>query len=102
MQVVRTIVWVLITALLVAFIAMNWGRAHVNVWPTADGYLYFEWPVGFIALVFFALGWLPMWAIHRVARWRLTRKLSNREASLAQATAPATPPITPSPLDTTP
>ena len=72
MQIVRTIVWIVITAILVAFIAMNWDHAPVNFWPTGDGYLHLEWPVGLIALVFFLLGLLPMWLLHRAGRWRLT------------------------------
>ena len=92
MNIVRTVVWVAITALLVAFIAMNWDKAPVNFWPTDNGYLHFDWPVGFIALVFFALGLLPMWLLHRAQRWRLTRRIGALETSLGQTvSAPAHP-----------
>jgi uncharacterized integral membrane protein len=64
---------------------MNWDKAPVNFWPIDNGYLHFDWPVGFIALVFFALGLLPMWLLHRAQRWRLTRRISTLESSLAQA-----------------
>lgn len=30
MRMIRTLVWIVITAVLVAFIAMNWHRADVN------------------------------------------------------------------------
>lgn len=97
MNILRTLVWVLITAILVAFIAMNWTRAPVNFWPLDTGYLHFEWPVGFIALVFFLLGLTPMWLLHRAARWRLSRRINTLENSLANvATVPA-PPIAPAP-----
>ena len=85
MNIIRTLVWIAITALLVAFIAMNWDKAPVNFWPVDNGYLHFEWPVGFIALVFFALGLLPMWLLHRALRWRLTRRIGALEQSLAQS-----------------
>ncbi len=90
MNIVRTLVWVLITAILVAFVAMNWDKAAVNVWPIDNGYLHFDWPVGFIALVFFALGLAPMWLFHRAARWRLGRRIATLEASLVHsASGPA-------------
>ena len=95
MQIVRTIVWVVITAVLVGFIAMNWDRAPVNIWPTENGYLHFEWPVGVIALLFFLLGLLPMWLLHRAGKWRLNRRIASLENTVrATAVANAVPPAT--------
>lgn len=91
MQIVRTIVWIVITAIMVAFIAMNWHRAPVNIWPLEISYLHFDWPVGIIALVFFLLGWLPMWLLHRAGRWRWHRRMSALQNSVQ--TAPPPPPI---------
>jgi uncharacterized integral membrane protein len=92
MNIIRTLVWVAITALLVAFVAMNWDKAPVNFWPIDNGYLHFDWPVGFIALVFFGLGLLPMWLLHRALRWRLARKINTLESSIAQSVGvPAQP-----------
>ena len=92
MNIIRTLVWVVTTAILVAFVAMNWDKAPVNVWPIENGYLHFDWPVGFIALVFFGLGLLPMWLLHRALRWRLSRKINTLESSLAQSVGlPAQP-----------
>ncbi len=91
MQIVRTLVWIVITAILVAFIAMNWHRAPVNFWPLDIGHLYFEWPVGIIALVFFLLGWVPMWLLHRAGRWRWQRRMSALQNTVQ--TAPPPPPI---------
>jgi uncharacterized integral membrane protein len=97
MQIVRTLAWVLVTALLVAFIAMNWEQAPVNIWPLQEGYLYFEWPVGIIALVFFLLGLVPMWLVHRAGRWRWQRRVTALEHSVRlTATPSATPPGAPS------
>lgn len=88
MQIIRTLTWVTITAILVAFIAMNWEAAPVNIWPLEEGYLYFRWPVGVIALLFFLLGLLPMWALHRASHWRSQRRIASLENSL-RATAQA-------------
>lgn len=85
MQVIRTIVWVVITAILVAFIAMNWERAPVNFWPLEDDYLKFDWPVGIIALFFYLLGLVPMWLFHRAGRWRMNRRITALENSVRVA-----------------
>ncbi|EIZ78446.1 hypothetical protein WSK_2890 [Novosphingobium sp. Rr 2-17] len=91
MQIIRTISWVVITAILVAFIAINWTTVAVNFWPLNNGnYLHFEWPVGVIALIFFAFGMLPVWLYLRAVRWRLNRRIETLEKSL-QATATPTP-----------
>lgn len=97
MQVIRTILWIAITAILVAFIAMNWTTAPVNIWPLADGnYLHFEWPVGVVALLFFLLGAVPVWLVHRAASWRLKRRIAALENSLhAVSSTPAPPPAAP-------
>lgn len=97
MQVVRTLLWIVLTAILVAFIAMNWARAPVNFWPVEGGYLHFEWPVGVIALVFFLLGLLPMYFVYRTTRWRLARRVAGLESGLRAASRP--PLVTATQLD---
>jgi len=92
MQILRTVLWIAGTAVLVAFIAMNWVSAPINLWPLeGDNYIHFQWPVGFIALIFFALGFGPMWFINRTNLWRLNRRIASLENSL-RITANAEPP----------
>lgn len=83
MQFVRTLLWVLILAAALVFVTINWGEeVPVRVWPTSNGNDFlFEWPVGFVALVFFLLGLVPTWLIHRGTRWRLNRRISHLEAA---------------------
>ncbi|MFA7585525.1 MAG: LapA family protein [Novosphingobium sp.] len=88
MRVISTLVWVVITALLVSFVAMNWEKAPVNIWPSSDGYFRFEWPVGFIALFFFLLGLVPTWLLSKAGRWRLHRRINALENTVLAATAP--------------
>ncbi|MET1754597.1 LapA family protein [Novosphingobium sp. RD2P27] len=90
MQIIRTIVWIILTAILVAFIAMNWTKVPVNFWPLDGGnYVHFEWPVGIVALVFFLLGAVPMWLVHRTGKWRLKRRIHSLENTmLATSSAP--------------
>jgi uncharacterized integral membrane protein len=102
-QVIRTLTWIVITVMLVAFIAMNWERAPVNIWPLESSYLYFQWPVGVIALVFFLLGLVPMWLIHRATRWRLERRVSSLEHSVrATSAAPPLASLSPAPASPLP
>lgn len=91
MQVIRTVVWVLVTVVLVAFIAINWTPVAVNIWPLDNGtYLHFQWPVGFIVLISFLLGMLPMWLLAKAGKWRLTRRISSLENTV-KATAVSQP-----------
>lgn len=100
MQVIRTIAWVIITAVLVAFIAMNWDPVPVRFWPLSQGdHLGFRWPVGIVAFVFFLLGFLPMWLLHRANQWRMHRRINALETSL-RTTAPSVP-VTPAPQSDT-
>jgi lipopolysaccharide assembly protein A len=90
MQIIRTILWVLVTAMLVAFIAMNWTKVPVNIWPLSDGnYLHFDWPVGVVALAFFLLGAVPMWLVHRAGQWRLKRRIHSLENTVATSSPAA-------------
>jgi len=94
MQALRTIVWVILTIILVAFIAINWETVPVNFWPLSDGtYLRFEWPVGFVALVFFLLGFVPMWLVNRAGRWRTSRRIQSLENTLRSSPLGSAPPI---------
>ena len=87
MQIIRTIVWIAITAALVAFVAMNWEQAPVNFWPLENGaYLHLQWPVGVIAIFFFALGALPMWLLSKAGRWRMSRRMAALENSVRAGT----------------
>lgn len=100
MQIIRTIVWVVIAAILVAFIAINWVTVPINFWPLDDGtYLHFEWPVGFVALVFFLIGLIPMWLLSKAGRWRLRRQISTLENTVRATSVIAPTPTTTTQLD---
>lgn len=87
MQLIRTLMLLIVTIVLVAFVAINWQTVPLNLWPLQDGnYLHLEWPVGFIVLVSMVLGFVPMWLIHKGARWRLNRRISFLENSVKSAT----------------
>lgn len=84
MQALRTILLLVITIVLVAFIAINWETVPVNFWPLADGnYLNFQWPVGFLVLLSYLAGIVPTWLIARAAKWRLNRRIAALENTVA-------------------
>ena len=96
MQAIRTITWVVITIVLVGFVALNWTPVPINFWPSANGeYVGFTWPIGLIALIAFLLGLLPMWLLHKGASWRWNRKIGTLENSVRAASVST--PIVPAP-----
>ena len=102
MQIIRTIVWVLLTIVMVAFISINWNPQPVNFWPLANGnYIHVNWPVGFIVLVSFLLGLLPMWLLHKTAAWRLRRRIGTLENSVRAASVSVPVDAAPTPVVTT-
>lgn len=93
MQVIRVIVWVIVSAALTAFVAMNWETAPVRFWPLGNGdFLRFDWPIGFTALFFFLLGLLPTWLVSKAGRWRLSRRINTLENSI-KATSASNPQV---------
>lgn len=97
MKYVRTVAWMILTAFVAIFLAMNWGDpVDVRIWPSTDGNNFlFEWPVGIVALVFFLLGLIPTWLYHRGMRWRLERRISALEtAARSNALSRHEPPAT--------
>lgn len=102
MNVVRTAVWMILTALVVGFVVLNWGEPQqVKIWPgSAENDFLFEWPVGFMALVFFLAGFVPMWLYHRGVKWGLHRRIAALE-NAARVNAAVTPVVPAQPAATT-
>jgi putative membrane protein len=90
MQIVRTIVWVALLVLLIAFSFFNWRPVEVQIWDN----LVLETKIPALVIVAFLLGLVPMWLIHRASKWRLQRRivtLENAARAQAVAAAPAPP-----------
>ncbi|MEL7190296.1 MAG: LapA family protein [Pseudomonadota bacterium] len=82
MQIVRTIIWILVTVFVAVFVLINYGEPQrVKIWPSADP-VGFDWPVGVIALVFWLLGVVPFWLYHRGVKWSLNRRIRSLESSI--------------------
>ncbi|UKK84876.1 LapA family protein [Sphingopyxis sp. BSN-002] len=98
MGILRTIIWVLLTAVLVIFAMANWIPVTVTIWP--GQVLDTKLPV--LILASFLIGMVPMWIALRTTRWSLKRRLDSSERQLADMRALANRPVDPVPAATTP
>ena len=103
MAIVRTIFWVLVAVVLVLFSINNWQSVEVRIWNS----LVLETKLPALVIGAFLLGLVPMWALHRTQRWRMRRRISGLEATIARpntvAETPAPPaPVPPAPVATAP
>jgi hypothetical protein len=99
MQIVRTVVWVLLLVALLIFSFFNWKPVDVQIWDN----LILETKIPALVIISFLLGLVPMWLIHRGARWRLHRRIGALETAARTnaanaAAAAAAPPPSPEPL----
>ena len=93
MGILRTIIWVLLTAVLVIFAMANWNPITVTIWP--GQVLDTKLPV--LILASFLIGSVPMWIALRTTRWSLKRRLDSSERQLADMRALANRPVEPEP-----
>lgn len=77
MQFLRTIFWVLLAVLAVAFGMKNSGYVTLSFW---NGYAA-DVRLPLLLGIVFLLGLIPPWLLHRVTRWTMGRKLdaANRQ-----------------------
>ncbi|MEO1044850.1 MAG: LapA family protein [Pseudomonadota bacterium] len=83
MQFIKTLFWVLLAILLVAFSYNNWNDVTVKIW--SDTLLDTKLPMLIIGS--FLLGFVPMWLLYRGSRWRKNRRIATLENRLE------TPPV---------
>ncbi len=94
MKIIRTIVWVLAALAFVVFAAYNWQPVELTLWQN----LVLETKVPVLALLAFAAGFVPMWAVHRSVVWGQSRRIRTLENSLkntamAHRAEPASAPV---------
>lgn len=94
----RTIIWVLVTIIIVIFAMANWNPVTVTIWP--GQVLDTKLPV--LIVVAFLLGSLPMWIALRTTRWSLKRRLDTSERQLSDMRALANRPADPAPASPPP
>lgn len=89
MQFLRTLFWVALTVVVVAFCMQNQGRVFVALW----GLQGFETNLWTALLAAFLLGLVPTLILHRTTRWRLHRRLSTTERELGETRAAVAAPV---------
>ncbi len=92
MNFLKTLFWVVVTAVAVVFSVNNWSPIFpVQLWGgfVADTHV----PVLMIGS--FLLGFLPMLIIHRARLWSLRRRLATLEGTAAASSSTLDPPDEP-------
>jgi uncharacterized integral membrane protein len=84
MQFLKTLFWIVLTVIAVAFAFKNWTPVEVLLW----GNIVVEVKLPILLLVAFLIGLVPMFILHRATRWRLRRRLENVQRALSDAIAP--------------
>ena len=87
MKIVRTIVWVLLLVALLIFAVNNWNPVEVKIW---EG-LVLETKIPALVVVAFLVGLVPMWLLHRAARWNAERRIASLESAARAAAMTSAP-----------
>ncbi|QUL38475.1 LapA family protein [Erythrobacter sp. JK5] len=77
MQIVRTIIWVLILFVILAFSFFNWESVEVTLWDN----LVLETKIPALVIIAFLLGLVPTWLYHRSVKWSLNRRIRSLESA---------------------
>ncbi|KTE17718.1 lipopolysaccharide assembly protein LapA domain-containing protein [Sphingopyxis sp. H115] len=96
MGILRTIIWILLTAVLVIFAMANWQVVTVTIWPGWEA----ETKLPLVILASFLIGSVPMWIALRTTRWSLKRRLDASERQAADLRALANRPVEVTPATT--
>lgn len=78
MKILRTILWVLAALGFLIFAIYNWSPVEITLWQN----LVMETKLPVLALLAFALGFLPLWAYHQSVKWGMSRRIRALENSL--------------------
>ncbi|WP_296716139.1 DUF1049 domain-containing protein [Erythrobacter sp.] len=81
MKILRTIIWVLALLGFLIFSIYNWKPVEVTLWQN----LVMETKLPVLALLAFALGFVPLLTYHLSVKWGLNRRVRALENSLKTA-----------------
>jgi hypothetical protein len=79
MKVLRSILWLTVVAAMAIFSYANWNPVELQIWQG----LKLDTKLPALVIAAFLLGFVPMWLVHRAVRWRLHRRITALETSLA-------------------
>jgi uncharacterized integral membrane protein len=81
MQFLKTLFWVVLAAIGTIFAYRNWSPVSVNLW----GGIVADIKLPLLMLASFLLGFIPLFTLHRVTRWRMRRRLETARRELEEA-----------------
>lgn len=84
MNILRTVIWVLTLIAFLIFSIYNWKPVELTLWQN----LVMETKVPVLALLAFALGFVPLLTYHLSVKWGLNRRVRALENSLRTAALP--------------
>lgn len=90
MQFLRTLFWVLLAGVAVAFAFNNWTTVPLRLW----GGLIADVNLPLLLVAAFLGGFMPMYLAMQATRWRWRQRVSGLERTIADLTRPA-PPLPP-------
>lgn len=79
MKLLRLILMLVGVAAMAAFAAVNWQPVELHIWQG----LVLDTKLPALVIGAFLLGLLPMWLLHRAVRWRLQRRITALETTIA-------------------
>jgi uncharacterized integral membrane protein len=83
MQFLKTLFWVVLTAIIVIFSKANWNNVPVKLW----GGLIADVKLPLLLVLVFLLGFLPTLIVYRTKMWALRRRLEPLERNAAHVPA---------------
>lgn len=87
MAFLRTLFWLVLTVVIIVFSARNWMVVTINLF----GNLQADVKLPVLLILAFLLGFVPLYAWHRLFRWRDRQKRVAAERALAAVIAPVPP-----------
>jgi uncharacterized integral membrane protein len=84
MQFLKTLVIIMVAVVFAVFAYNNWQAVTVDLWGGLE--LVTKLPV--LLMLTFLAGFVPLWAYHRTAIWRLKRRVATLEGNLTRQSAP--------------
>ncbi len=85
MKFLKTLFWVLVAVVVVLFASRNWRPVTLNLW----GDIQADVKIPVLLLIFFLLGFLPIWLLMRTRLWAQRRRIDALERTQAASNAPA-------------
>lgn len=85
MHFLKTLFWVLVAVVVVLFAVRNWTPVTLNLW----GDIQADIKIPVLLLIFFLLGFLPIWLLMRTRVWTCRRRIDALERAAAASAPPA-------------